>query len=98
MQTRLKIGMSFAGVAVFAAAIAAAPMLQHNPLLKWAIYLIGGALLSPLALAVFPGDGTSEAKQERELDPYSGNPADLRLDNPYREIGVNGESLQRHFD
>ncbi len=48
MQTRLKIGMSFAGVAVFAAAIAAAPMLQHNPLLKWAIYLIGGALLSPL--------------------------------------------------
>lgn len=84
MQTRLNIGMSFAGVAVFAAAIAAAPMLQHNPLLKWAIYLIGGALLSPLALAVFPGDGTSEAKQVLELDPYSGDPADLRLDNPYR--------------
>ncbi|MBA9859439.1 hypothetical protein DEE69_26405 [Ralstonia insidiosa] len=98
MTTRLKVAMTLLGVAIFVATIALAPMLQHNALLKWVLYLVGGALLSPLALAVYPGDGRSEAKQDLEIDPYSSNPADLRLDNPYRETGVNGESLQRHFE
>ncbi|MCM3581915.1 MULTISPECIES: hypothetical protein [Ralstonia] len=90
--------MTLLGLAIFVATIALAPMLQHNALLKWMLYLVGGALLSPLALAVYPGDGGSEAKQDLEVDQYSSNPADLRLDNPYRETGVNGESLHRHFE
>lgn len=98
MTTKKKVVMTVLGVAVFVATIALAPMLRNNALLKWALYLVGGALLSPLTLAIFPGDDKSEAKQDLEIDPYSSNPADVRLDNPYRETGVNGESLRRHFE
>ncbi|WP_425953088.1 hypothetical protein [Ralstonia pseudosolanacearum] len=61
MKTKLKVAMMAAGVVVIGGAIALAPALQHAAWVKWTLYLIGAALMSPLFVAVWGGEDEPEA-------------------------------------
>ncbi|ABO59742.1 hypothetical protein BSFA1_79650 (plasmid) [Burkholderia sp. SFA1] len=99
MNTKLKVGMTVAGAAVIAGAIASAAVLNHMPLVKWALVAVGFLMMMPL-WTLFSGV-TPSAPKKAEPDLFSKNlnyvPDDVNHDNLWRPIGGDRSGFDDHL-
>ncbi|WP_432263296.1 hypothetical protein [Cupriavidus sp. TMH.W2] len=93
MNTKLKVAMTVAGVAVIGGAIALAPALHDLAWLKWVLYLVGAALMSPLFVAIWGG-----AEEEVKTKGFRGF-EETNIGDSMQDIwGMNGQDHHHRND
>lgn len=93
MNAKLKVAMTAVGVAVIGGAIVLTLALQHAAWLRWTLYLIGAALLSPLFVAIWGGDEEPEA----EASGFKGFD-ETNIGDAMQDVwGMNGHDSHLHY-